>query len=155
MPQRSERGTRALPAAGAPTTSPLDLSSSLAAICPPCVLLLAHPLVASMHVLHSNCCVADVTKSPPGSLFGRRQVCCPGQHRRALHSIDQRALDTPARLWSLVFRQYYSARTSADASSPSFSTVPIHSAYLPTCHPENRTISIQLAIPLSFLRLSV
>src|SRR5712671_4033260 len=43
---------------------------------------------------------------------------------------------------------YYSAPTSADAPSPSFSTAqaPIHPAYLPACHPENIPDELRLEL---------
>jgi len=47
---------------------------------------------------------------------------------------------------SVHIERYYSVPTLADAPLPSFSTVPIHSAYLPACHPENIPDELRLEL---------
>jgi len=69
----------------------------------PHVLSPAHPLVASTPISRlQNRCIADITKRPPGSLFGRRQNRRPGP-TSPCPSLDRSTSrwDTPAHLWTV------------------------------------------------------
>ena len=48
----------------------------------------------------------------------------------------------PPTLLSNIYRGHYSVPTSADAPTPSFLTVPIHSVHIPACHPESHVIRL-------------
>jgi len=121
MPQCSERGTGALP------ERPRPPSCHHPSICHPRSLAICHLSPSCECVLLPRRLSCTQTAALPMSPKARQAPCSADVRSVVLANIAvpfirliNAALDTPARLWSLVFRQYYSARTSADASSPSF-----------------------------------
>src|SRR5712675_1660407 len=147
--------------------APRDLSPSLVFFLPiSCSLAYSPSCRLNARLAPSNCCVADITKSPPGSLFSRRQnrrpSPCPsfdrsnvalGHSRSSLnrgpfiltlsYALFFRFLSNLMLPYSTIRHPLISRFTDDITARLRRPTHPYpRSAYLPACHLKNHTIRL-------------